>query len=632
MKIHLLSLFLLIVFSPSSFAQYEGRFIELPKILKTNGTKSQAKIFIAPKSKDNDKLRNEFFDFESIKIDGLIEPASEDSGKQIDIFVVIRKQVGSKKTFYALDEDGIWVLWNGSLKSLPVYKSIDSASDKHEFTAYSGGIESDEFNMYIGYSSETKDGKPIIHVNQSPYKITALKIKLNSLSFRETDFQLIEPDEWETNLTIYDNDKSEFVTKEANSLTYEFPVVDINLDGFDDILISGVKYDNGFVDKKVPLRWLENKGDGTFDVGEQNYLPETASRVHIRHQRIEDIDGDGLRDYIAVSHGFDSYPYPGEKNLILLGDKDGGFIDITEQEPLFYEFDEFTHALAVGDINGDGYKDIVTGDSGGPSVDLEKINRFMRILINDGAGKFTLSSAFENDSETSTWAALIADIDRDGLNDLILGSKSENMPDRIYWNVAGVIDDSGFYELPAFIDAEEILYNVTLDILPTDFNGDNKTDLILAKTTNSYDRYSIRFIENIGGNEFVDSTREYSPWSDDAVIKENTLEGQIVPFFLQEIDINLDGLSDIKIIYDKEGNEQTPHFWIKSKDYSYTELDQEILPNHGFMWLIDFDNDKDLDIAIRKQIFVQSDESSNLSNAKFSWSILENLTIDKSEQ
>ena len=50
------------------------------------------------------------------------------------------------------------------------------------------------------------------------------------------------------------------------------------------------------------------------------------------------------------------------------------------------------------------------------------------------------------------------------------------------------------------------------------------------------------------------------------------------------------------------------------------------------MWLIDFDNDKDLDIAIRKQIFVQSDESSNLSNAKFSWSILENLTIDKSEQ
>src|SRR6056300_249698 len=112
MKKHLLSLSLFVTLSPFGYSQDEASYIELAKVIQTNGAKSQAKMFIAPKAKDNDKLRNEYFDYESIKIDAVIEPASDDAGRKIDIFVVIRKQVGSKKTFYALDEDGVWTLWN----------------------------------------------------------------------------------------------------------------------------------------------------------------------------------------------------------------------------------------------------------------------------------------------------------------------------------------------------------------------------------------------------------------------------------------------------------------------------------------------------------------------------------------
>jgi len=153
MKKHLFSLFLLVALSPLSYAQDEASYIELAKVIQTNGANSKAKIFIAPKSEINPKLRNEFSANETIIIDALVKPASNDLGKQIDIFVVIRKQLGSKKTFYALDEDGIWVLWNGSLKSLPIYESIESATVEHEFRVYDGSLESDEFNMYLGYSS-----------------------------------------------------------------------------------------------------------------------------------------------------------------------------------------------------------------------------------------------------------------------------------------------------------------------------------------------------------------------------------------------------------------------------------------------------------------------------------------------
>ena len=54
MKKHFLSIFLLVALSPLSFSQDEANFIELAKVIQTNGAKSQAKMFIAPKAKDSD--------------------------------------------------------------------------------------------------------------------------------------------------------------------------------------------------------------------------------------------------------------------------------------------------------------------------------------------------------------------------------------------------------------------------------------------------------------------------------------------------------------------------------------------------------------------------------------------------
>jgi len=231
MKKNHLILFLLIILSPFSYSQDEASHIELAKVIQTNGAKSQAKIFIAPKSKINPKLRNEFSANETVIIDALVKPASYDIGKQIEIFVVIRKQLGSKKTFYALDEDGIWVLWNGSLKSLPIYESIESASDKHEFRVYDGSLESDEFNMYLGYSSETVDEKPVIHVNLTPYKISAFE---NSIFNAELGLVFdSQPDIEIKNPTAQ-------LGLDHCTLSYfeNLVVLDINMDGSDDILFT----------------------------------------------------------------------------------------------------------------------------------------------------------------------------------------------------------------------------------------------------------------------------------------------------------------------------------------------------------------------------------------------------------
>ena len=63
-----------------------------------------------------------------------------------------------------------------------------------------------------------------------------------------------------------------------------------------------------------------------------------------------------------------------------------------------------------------------------------------------------------------------------------------------------------------------------------------------------------------------------------------------------------------------------PHFWIKQKDGSYEELSTEILNQKGWFWLIDYDEDGDIDIINRSSRFQQrSGEESYLSDEIFEW-------------
>lgn len=114
----------------------------------------------------------------------------------------------------------------------------------------------------------------------------------------------------------------------------------------------------------------------------------------------------------------------------------------------------------------------------------------------------------------------------------------------------------------------------------------------------------------------------------------NERSDQINPFYLDEIDINLDGLIDLKLSYDRPSYSEDgetkifPHFWIKQKDGSYEELSTEILNQKGWFWLIDYDEDGDIDIINRSSRFQQrSGEESYLSDEIFEWRILENESL-----
>src|SRR5205823_3676150 len=78
-----------------------------------------------------------------------------------------------------------------------------------------------------------------------------------------------------------------------------------------------------------------------------------------------------------------------------------------------------TRSVAIGDLNGDGRNDIVTGNLGSPS----------RAFLNAGAGAFSPGFDATDDSNLSFSIAL-ADLNGDGSPDLVAGNFLT--PTRVY--------------------------------------------------------------------------------------------------------------------------------------------------------------------------------------------------------
>jgi len=494
MKKHFLSIFLLVVLSPLSFSQDEANFIELAKVIQTNGAKSQAKMFIAPKANDSDKLRNEFFDYESIKIDAVIEPASDDAGRKIDIFVVIRKQVGSKKTFYALDEDGVWTLWNGSLKSLPIYESIESASDKHEITVYDGTIEADEFNIYFGYSSESANDKPIIHVNLNPYRIKA--VDENSTKYISNLCVLNRRTPVWVDLTkirdpaIVARNKEEF--QQGNNwapLAWSF--LDIDLDGDDDIFQATIWYGNPYIFenvKKVPAELYINDGDDNFIYSEDYFSNEIPSFVHPRKSISADFNSDGYPDIFIVDHGYDKDPFPGATNWLVLSDGKGKYISKE-----FTERSEFFHGAAAGDLDGD--------------LDVDIFDSRGYIYTNDGKGNFNVSKSNLNTNQRYT--VEIFDLDNDGYDEIIVSGHTWENPTTIYLG-----NENYDYSEDNKVEIEPVddIWGVVPDILIEDINSDGNYEIILSTTKgpdNFYQGYMVQIVSLDNDLNVLSSTIAY---------------------------------------------------------------------------------------------------------------------------
>jgi hypothetical protein len=323
---------------------------------------------------------------------------------------------------------------------------------------------------------------------------------------------------------------------------------DFNGDGVTDVLVSRVNWSDVGV-TPVPIQIFLGDGKGGYVDGTTQVFAAGSAYVHyVPRIFVADFNKDGVTDIFTPDFGVDGPPFPGGQNgLFLSSPASHQLVNATATLPQGLRGN---HGTSIGDINGDGYTDILVNALNNVNGQAEDL------LINDGTGHFvsspSLLPAYLKSSANvagHTWS-MIADLNGDGAADIVLGTWNNNpSPSQVLLN-----DGHGSFAnaVPIDLPRSGVSGESFVGIETIDLNGDALPDLILSVTNATdgfYDVPYIQFLVNDGGGHFHDETQARLPQSKTAA------PGAASDWYLSTkvVDLNNDGFQDI-VVDDANGN------------------------------------------------------------------------------
>ena len=157
---------------------------------------------------------------------------------------------------------------------------------------------------------------------------------------------------------------------------------------------------------------------------------------------------------------------------VLIGNGNGTF-----NTPVTFPVGIGPDVVAVGDVNGDGFADIVTANFGFYDVATHSEhygNNDVSVLLGNGSGGFTAASGspVSVGANTHPFAVAVADLNGDGFGDIVVGNYSTSTVTVLKSNGNGTFTALTPVALPAGAGPSYVVTG--------DFNRDGKTDIITS--------------------------------------------------------------------------------------------------------------------------------------------------------
>jgi hypothetical protein len=227
---------------------------------------------------------------------------------------------------------------------------------------------------------------------------------------------------------------------------------DVNKDGFQDILVC--PYNDGTT-RRASAHWYINQGDDKTYTKDSSFI-NTNTDGFTGHKILKtDVNNDNLADFILLGVDESQPGNYGGNFTVLIQQSDSTF-DVNEIDN---GFGLWYHNGAAGDLNGDGNVDVITAQY---------------IWYGDGTGNFT-NSNFDLQQYTDPILTYeIIDINKDGYNDMILGTHEK------YGYTTSIVlgSSNGFDNTSVVIPLPNSNTEVTMDIEFMDIDNDGDLDIL----------------------------------------------------------------------------------------------------------------------------------------------------------